>query len=191
MAVVQLATADDVVEFLGRDLTSAEETRVEPILNKASELFRRESGQTFTSGTSENRLRVRGGTEVYLPQRPVVSVESVTDDDGEALEYTVRGQVVRLSARTALPFVLVEYTHGGAVPDVVRVAVAEIAAVVLRIDSSALSGLSQVQETTGPFSRQASYASWAIGGATRLSPEDVQLARSFRNPWRQIASMGA
>jgi hypothetical protein len=191
MTVVQLATADDVVEFLGRALTSAEAVRVEPILNKASELFRKEAGQRFTSGTSANRLRVRSGTDVFLPQRPVVSVESVTDDDGEDVEYAVRGQIVRLSARSALPFVLVEYTHGGSVPDLVRLAVAEIGAVVIRVDSEALGGKSQTQETTGPFSRQSSYASWAIGGATRLSPDDVELARSFRNPWRQIVSMGA
>jgi hypothetical protein len=190
MAVVQLATADDVVEFLGRALTSAEVTRVEPILDKASELFRKESGQQFTSGTSENRLRVRGGTTVYLPQRPVVSVEALTDDDGVDVEYTRYKQEVTLDS-AGPGWVRVEYTHGGAVPDLVRLAVAEIGAVVLRIDSQALAGASQTQETTGPFSRQSSYASWAIGGAARLSPDDVQLARSFRNPWQQVVSMGA
>lgn len=191
MTVAQLATADDVVEFLGRSLTSSEARRVEPILDKASELFRKESGQRFTAGTSQNRLRVRGGTDVFLPQRPVVSVESVTDDGGEPVAYTVRGQMIRLAESSALSYVLVDYTHGAKVPDLVRLAVAEIGAVVLRVDEQALGGASQTQETTGPFSRQSSYASWAIGGATRLSPEDVALARSFRNPWRQIVSMGA
>jgi hypothetical protein len=191
MAVDQLASATDVATVLGRDLTAEETARVEPILDKASELFRRESGQQFTAGTSDNRLRVRHGSDVFLPQRPVVSVESVTDDDGNDVAYTSRGQVVRLTSVSTLSYVLVEYTHGGDVPDLVRLAVAEIAAVVLRVDSEALAGKSQTQETTGPFSRQSSYASWAIGGATRLSPEDVALARSFRNPWRQIVSMGA
>lgn len=189
MAVVQLATVDDVVEFLGRDLTSEEAVRVEPILDKASELFRRESGQQFTAGTSDVRLRVRSGDTVYLPQRPVESVESVTTEDGVDVAYTFRGQAVKVF--TPDQWVLVEYTHGGEVPDVVRLAVAEIGAVVLRIDAQALGGVSQTQETVGPFSRQSSYAAWAIGGATRLSPDDVALARSFRNPWRQIVSMGA
>jgi hypothetical protein len=189
MAVVQLATAADVAESLGRDLTSEEAVRVEPILDKASELFRRESGQQFTAGSSDVRLRVRSGDTVYLPQRPVVSIESVTTEDGADVVFTNRDQAVTVT--TADQWVLVEYTHGGDVPDLVRLAVAEIGAVVLRIDAQALTGVSQAGETTGPFSRQFSYASWAIGGATRLSPDDVKLARSFRNPWRQIVSMGA
>lgn len=190
MTVVQLASADDVAEVLGRALTSEEATRIEPILNKASDLFRKESGQQFTAGTSENRLRVRGDRTVFLPQRPVVSVESLTDDDGVDLEYTRYKQEVTLDS-VGPCWVRVEYTHGGSVPDLVKDAVAEIGAVVLRIGEAALSGASQSQETVGPFTRQASYASWALGGATRLSPEDVALARSFRNPWRQIVSMGA
>jgi hypothetical protein len=113
----------------------------------------------------------------------------VTDEDGVDVEFTYRDQAV--TVQTSVLWVLVEYTHGGDVPDLVRLAVAEIGAVVLRIDAQALTGVSQAGETTGPFSRQFSYASWAIGGATRLSPDDVKLARSFRNPWRQIVSMGA
>lgn len=190
MAVVQLASDADVEAVLGRDLTSDEAARAGAILDKASELFRKESGQQFTAGTSEIRLRVRDEDTVLLPQRPVVSVESVTDDDGNALEFSLFKQAVTLEDRT-VRWVRVEYTHGGVVPDAVRLAVAEIAAVVLRIDSSAQAGMSQVQETTGPFSRQASYASWALGGATRLAPDDIALARSYRNPWRQIVSMGA
>ena len=190
MAVVQLATEEDVVAVLGRDLTDDELARVNAILDKASELFRAESGQVFTGGTSEVRLRVRDVDTVLLPQRPVISVDTITDDDGNDLEFTLYKQAVTLED-TSVRWVRVEYTHGGDVPDAVRLAVAEIAAVVLRIDSSAQAGMSQVQETTGPFSRQASYASWALGGATRLAPDDIAIARSFRNPWRQIVSMGA
>lgn len=191
MAVVALADVADVEAVLGRPLTADEAARVQPILDKASELFRLESGQQFTPGTSENRLRVRGATDVFLPQRPVDSVESVTDDHGEPLTFTFREQIVRLEHRSHLTFVLVAYTHGGAVPDVIRLAVAEIGAVVLRIDQQAMSGASQFQETVGPFTRQASYAPWAIGGATRLSPDDIQLARSFRNPWRALVTLGS
>lgn len=191
MAVVQLASVTDVESVMGRDLTSDEAARVESVLNKASELFRRESGQQFTAGTSENRLRVRGGDQVFLPQRPVVSVDSVTDDSGDVLEFTSRGQVVTLTSPKGVSWVVVEYTHGGDVPDVVREAVADIAAVVLRIDASAASGATQASETTGPFTRQATYATWAVGGSTRLSPDDVALARSFRNPWRQMVTLGS
>lgn len=191
MTVEPLASVEDVVEFLGRDLTSSEETRVVPILEKASELFRRESGQAFSLGESESRLRVRAGGVVLLPQRPVVGVLSVVDDDGSDVAYTWRRQRVTLTSPGWTQWVTVTYSHGGEVPPLVRLAVAEIGAVVLRVDAAAVSGQTQSQETVGPFTRQASYAAWAVGGATRLAPDDVALARSFRNPWRQIVSMGA
>jgi len=189
MAVDQLASSVDVAAVLGRDLTAEEAARADAILDKASELFRSVSGQQFTAGDSAVRLRVRGGDTVFLPQRPVVSVEAVTDDDEVDVEYTRFKQSLTLEG-SSVSWVRVEYTHGGDVPDAVRLAVAEIGAVVLRVDESALGGASQVQETVGPFSKQASYAAWAQGGATRLAPDDERLARSFRNPWGQLVTVG-
>ncbi|HEX9565108.1 MAG TPA: hypothetical protein VF981_14090, partial [Gemmatimonadaceae bacterium] len=91
MAVVQLASAEDVATALGRDLTPAEGLQVEPILDMASEQFRRRSGQGFTAGSSVVRLKSNGG-KVYLPQRPVVAVTSVVDDAGADVEYTRHDQ---------------------------------------------------------------------------------------------------
>src|SRR5690606_16716463 len=125
MAVVQLASAEDVEAVLGRDLTTEEAVRVEPVLDKASELFRRASGQGFTAGTSTVRLKVNGG-QVYLTQRPVVSVESVTDDDGTEVGFDLFGQWLTVD-RVSHQFVRVAYSHGGAVPDLVRLTVAEVA----------------------------------------------------------------
>jgi len=179
MAVVQLASSTDVAEALGRDLTSDEEARVGAILDKASELFRRRSGQQFTPGTSLVRLKVNGG-KVYLPQRPVVSVDSVTDDDGNAIEHTLFGQWLT-TCLSSHRFVRVTYSHGAEeVPDLVRLCIAEIAAKVLSISPKARAGITQGTTTTGPFTDTETYATWAIGGQTMLAPDDDKFALSYR-----------
>lgn len=184
-----LAEPIDVEQVLGRSLTSDEENRVGMVLRKASELFRREAQQKFTAGESVVRLRNRTGT-VYLPERPVIEVASVVDDDGETVEHTVAGQVMTVTDTTALWFV-VSYTHGGVVPDLVRDTVAEVAARALLTTTDAWAGKTQAGETVGPFSTQASFAAWVVGGGVRLSPEDMRVARSFRNPWRAVVSLGS
>lgn len=178
MAVVQLASVVDVKAAFGRDLTPDESARVGAVLDKASELFRLESGQQFTPGSSLSRVKVNGG-RVFLRQAPVVSVESVKDDHGNEVAFTRFKQWVTVPKRSH-EFVVVEYTHGGDVPDLVRLTVADVARQVLSIDPTAVSGVSQYGQTTGPFSDQYTYATWAQGGATRLSPEDAAVARKFR-----------
>lgn len=178
MAVVQLASAEDVEAVLGRDLTVDEAARVGSILDKASELFRRRSGQQFTAGESAVRLKVNGG-KVYLTQRPVASVISVTDDDGTDVDHDLFGQWLTVP-RISHQFVRVTYGHGGDVPDLVRLTVAEVAKKVLSIDKNATAGVIQHQDTAGPFSRNDTYATWAQGGQTMLAPADLEVADSFR-----------
>jgi len=173
-----LATIDDVESALGRDLSEPERIKVLPILGKASELFRRHAGQTFTPGTSEVRLKVNGG-RVYLPQRPVEEVSSVLDDLGGAVEYTWRQQWLTVDLASH-EFVIVSYSHGGEVPDLVRLTVADVARQVLSIAKEAASGATQTSTTSGPYTDSATYAAWAVGGQTRLAPDDVATARSFR-----------
>ena len=182
MAVVQLASEADVMAALGRVLTSDESARVGAILDKASELFRQRSGQQFTSGTSFVRLRVVGD-QVSMPQRPVVSVTAVTTDDGEdtAVTFgTLFQSKVRLSGVVGGDMVRVNYSHGGVVPELVRLTVADITRKVLEIDPNAVSGKTQHSETVGPFTEQDTYATWAQGGQTMLSPSDADIADSFR-----------
>lgn len=179
MAVVQLASSADVADALGRALTSDETARVDAILDKASELFRLESGQYFTAGTSTVRLRAVD-SKVELEQRPVVSVTSVTDDDGVAVVYELSQSTLKLTDVTPGQFVQVEYTHGGVVPDLVRLTVAEVAKKVLSIAPKAVAGVVQHSETTGPFTDSDTYATWAQGGQTMLAPADVAIARKFR-----------
>lgn len=178
MTVEQLASEDDVVAAFGRDLTPDESARVGAILDKVSELFRLASGQQFTAGRSTVRAKVNGG-RAFLQQKPVVTVHSVTDDAGDAVDFELQGRwlVVPMGSHA---FVTVDYSHGGVVPDLVRLTVADVARQVLSIDPTAASGVAQASQTTGPFTDQFTYATWAQGGAARLSPEDYTIARSFR-----------
>lgn len=178
MSVTQLASTTDVQEALGRDLTSEEQARVGAILDKASELFRIRSGQQFTLGTSAVRLKSNGGV-VRLPQRPVVSVESVVDDHGNPVAYELLGSTLITCLRSH-QFARVTYTHGGPVPDVVRLCIADIARKVLEISKAARGGLSQFSNSKGPFVQSGTYASWAVGGQTMLAPDDNALADTFR-----------
>lgn len=183
----QLASQEDVEAILGRALTEAEADRVDAILDKASELFRAESGQQFTVGRSEVRVKVNG-RRAYLRQHPVSEVHSVTTDNGHDVSFDVFGQWIRVGLPSS-KFVIVDYSHGGDVPDLVRLTVADVARQVLSINPNAAEGVTQYGETTGPFSEQYTYATWAQGGATRLAPDDLSIARKFRvkvpNVWVQ------
>jgi len=178
MAVDQLASDTDVEAALGRALTTEESGKVDAILDKASELFRLRSGQQFTPGTSVVRLKSNGG-EVRLTQRPVVSVQAVTDDEGHPVSYTLFGSVLTTSLRSHR-FVRVSYTHGGDVPELVKTTIADVARKVLEIPVEARSGLSQFSKTDGPFSESGTYATWAVGGQTKLAPDDNAIADTFR-----------
>lgn len=183
MSVTQLATKTDVVASLGRALTSAEELQVEPILDLASEQFRRRSGQTFTTGDSVVRLKVNGG-RVFLPQSPVVNVTSVVDDAGDDVVFTRADQWLTIdpysTTDNSYSFVTVDYSHGGTVPDVVRLTIADVAKKILMVDDKAKVGLSQFAHTEGPFTDSGTFAAWAVGGQTMLSPNDLALADSYR-----------
>lgn len=107
-----LATVDDVAARLGRDLTAAEETRVETLVVDASAAVRSYTGQTFSAETTTDRLRVKAGT-VRLPQRPVTDVTEVTDLDGNDLAFTwYHGDSITLAGVPANGWVDVTYEHG-------------------------------------------------------------------------------
>lgn len=175
--MTDLAGISDVRAALGRDLTPEETLKAAPILTKASELFRLGSGQQFTPGASEVRLLAHGG-RVYLRQRPVTAVESVTDDHGAPVAFSRLGQW--LTIRGGHRAVVVKYQHGGAVPDLARTTVAEVCKKVLSISKRAQQGLTQWSTTDGPFTDQETYATWAQGGQTMLAPDDLVIAESFK-----------
>ena len=178
MSVTKLASQEDVEADMGRALTTSEAARVSAILDKASELFRIEAKREFTPGESTQRLRVFGD-EVVLPDRPVIEVTSVTDDDVRAIGYTYAAPGI-LTLNRRVKFATVTYEHGGGVPDLVRLTIASIARQVLNTDDHARAGATGSMEVTGPFTTQRSYAVWAQGGTARLSPDDRATARRYR-----------
>ena len=180
-AYTPLTTSGDVVEALGRDLTSAEQLRVTDAIVQASELFRKEARRTFTPGRRTNRLRSHGG-EVRPPETPVTIVHNITSDDGRPLTYTLFESVITL-ADAAPRFVRVDYSFGDeSVPEIVRTSVASAVASAFDIDRRARAGMTQFSRTAGPFSEGGSFAAWAVGGQVALPPAVEAIARSLRPP---------
>lgn len=196
-----LASAADVAHELGLagadDLSAAQALRVPTLLARASYLFQRAADRLFTPDTYTVRLRVAGG-QVRLPESPVTDVASVVDDAGNDVDYTRYGQWLRICTRfnsdnsfASLPpdgyvsFVTVTYT-GGAIPDVVKGAVAALAAKYVSIDpATQVAGATTVNLITGPFQSNITYADWATE-TLRLSEDDCQLAESFRYKGTQV-----
>jgi hypothetical protein len=172
-----LATKEDVVKALGRDLTDSETKQVDVHLLKVSELIRKEARQQFTPGRSTNRLRVTAGA-LTLPQRPVAAVLTVNGEPAD--RFTLMGQRLEVPVPTGTT-VVVDYEHGSdEVPDLVTLTVAGIVAQLFEADPRARAGVSQRGETRGPFSAQETYAAWAQGASPRLAPDDIRTAQSYR-----------
>lgn len=196
-----LANADDVAHELGLaaavNLSAGQALRVPSLLARASYLFQRAAGRLFTPGTYTVRLKVTGG-QVRLPESPVTAVGSVVDDVGNDVDWSRFGQWLKVETTfnenisfAALPpdgctaFVTVTYT-GGEIPDVVKGAVAAIAARYLNIDpQKVVAGAKSVNLITGPFQSNITYADW-VTESVCLSDDDKALAESFRYQGTQV-----
>ena len=182
-----LAEMEDVDAILGHNVSGEDAARLPAILTKLSALFRAESGQLFTPGASVVRRKVNGN-EIWLPQYPATKVNAVTTLSGHPVRFTHVGQWIHLHDHyDSSTLLVVDYEHGSTqVPPLVSATIADAARQILAIDPAAVSGRTQEQETTGPFAASTSYATWAQGGATRLSPEDRAIARSFRRRYGNV-----
>lgn len=174
-----LASPEDVAKALGRDLTDEETRRVTHLLDLLSDKFRTEARQTFTVETHTHRVKVNGRRA--RPHRtPLIAVTTVTDDAGAPVPYMMRHGYVEVPLPSDR-FVIMTYRAGyPEVPDDVTAQIADSAARILRISPDAAAGRTTTSITTGPFSESAGFATWAVGGQTMLSPDDVALARSYR-----------
>ena len=178
-----LATIADVEARLGRSLTAAEQSKATAWLSDASSLFVNVAVQKFEVGESTVRLFPRDGI-IRLVQRPVISVESVTDIDGVEIDFTFDGHQSLYDLGAYSP-VIVTYEHGSeTIPDDVVATVAGMVVRTLQIPSDAAAGIQQ--QSVGPFSQ--SYASWAVGGQVRMSPSDMAVAQSYREKTFRSAS---
>jgi hypothetical protein len=175
MALEALASVDDLSGRLGRTLTTAESDRVELLLADASATVRSYTGQDLSLVEDDvKRLRVKDGA-IRLPQRPVVSVDSVADIDGNDLDVTwSAGDRILLDAPGTYAWADVTYTHGfEEVPG-------EIVAVVCQIAGRAFGRppdeTGMQSESIGQYSYTVGVAA-AAGGLGLLNDERAVLDR--------------
>lgn len=198
-----LATQDDVEAILGRALTTDESNRIDALLDAASARFRAAAGgRQFTPATSTLTARVIDG-RVSLPQRPVVSVDSVTTVAPDGTAGVAIGtwlfdgiSTVHLGAWRTLQInlpelddsddtVVVTYTHGDAtVPDDVRWAVTSMVTRTLT-QQSAAAGV--VSETIGGYSYRVGDA--AAAGALGMNADEQAIAARYRRPGLRSVSV--
>jgi hypothetical protein len=138
------ATADDLADRLGVTFSASEIDRAETLLTLASGLIQEETRQQIEL-VEDDEFTVHGLTEgmILLPERPVVSVASVTlDGDPIAADtYHVDGDYLVRSGVAWGEFLggyewfgwgdsplVVTYTHGfSSIPDAIRAVCLEVA----------------------------------------------------------------
>ena len=134
---VPLVTVEDIEAALGRPLTDSESARATFIADKLAEAFRQRARQTFTVEAYTHRLKVDAGGRVVSTRAPLVSVEAVTTDDGQAIPYNVRHGFIQVGA-PANEFVVVTYEAGlSEVPAAVRLQLADSVRRILLIPDAA------------------------------------------------------
>ena len=175
-----LVDIEDIEAALGRPLRDEEKPRALFVADKLSAAFRMRARQTFAVETYVHRLKVDTGGRVFPTRAPLVEVLAVTADDGQSIPYQVRHGFIQV-ASPANEFVVVTYAAGlSEVPAAVRLQLADSARRILLIPDAAAQGVTQMTETTGPFTQTRQYATWAVGGQALLSPDDQALADAYR-----------
>lgn len=195
-----LAEAVDVAHELGltdeNELSSEQAAKIPGRLTKASGLFRLLAGRQFTENTYTHRCEVVGG-RCHLLETPVASVTDVVDDSGNTVAFTRVGNALNVSGHhgdnessfacyqprgmNSGWYVTVTY-DGGAVPDEVRVAIAEVVARSFTGDPDAAGGVKSYEQTLGPITERKQFFEWAADAAVSLSVDDIALALSYRDP---------
>jgi hypothetical protein len=206
--MVALAALSDVEDRLGRDLNPGEINRAKAALNDVSAMVRSYTRRTFTYEQTTQRLRPVGG-KVVLPQRPVVSVDTVSvlgdlgqritlpaftwDGGNEIWIYSDSGQIINLSESLydlflyRTPLVEVTYTHGYTTnPDDIIAIVAGKAATIIALPSSG-SGVMSSESAEG-YSYQ--IAAFARNGPLALTDADRAVLNTYRRSGTSIEMRG-
>ncbi len=176
MADAPLATTADAAGF---GLTVTDES-----LRRASARVRGYVGQSALPASSMTQAR---GPLIQLPDRPVVSVTTVTID-GVALdtsEWALTGDLLEVPGRTE--WVAVTYQSGKALPDPQLEAVCTIAARLTTIATGAASpqDMGVQQQTAGSFSMTFGWDSYrALSDLT--TGEKATLDRVFASSSRRL-----
>jgi hypothetical protein len=152
------------------------------MLARASARVRGYTGQNITTGTSI--VTLAGSSPWLLPQRPVTSVTSLLDADGNDVEYTLSGPWVFADACGPLT---VEFSHGYAVlPDNLLELVCAIAARMGGLPSAVAAG-ARTEQAGGEAVTWGVEAFNSSSGLT--SSEEKSLRRLFpKRPrsWRLV-----
>lgn len=170
-----LATSDDVVERLGRALTSAESNRIDALILDASGSVIAYTGQTFVLEETTALLPIRNGA-IRLPLRPVTAVDMVEDGNSNALTFTwidgdstislsshgyLNEWELNIPAGTRVSKASVTYTHGWEpIPD-------DVIGVVCQIVGRALGTPST---ESGMTSETIANYSYSLGSAAGAGP---------------------
>lgn len=155
-----LASRSDLEARLGRALAGDDATRADALLDDASAAVRAYTGQTFEAGSSTVRVRARGRS-VRLAQRPVTAVSAVKDVDGNDVGFDwYAGSTFTIDAAPLGGWLDVTYDHGGAIPDVVKAVVCQVAG---RAFGSKAEQAGYTSESVGGYS-------YAVGTAAAAGP---------------------
>lgn len=183
-----LAVEADVVSRLGRALTAEESARISALLADVSGSVQLFTGQKFVRDDYTMRTRIKRGV-VRLPQRPVHSVASVADIDGNAIDHEWDGldrvKVTKRSTTTAgllLEVVDITYNAGpDAVPQPIVGVICNIATRALGLDPTE-GGVSQ--ESLDGYA----YTIGSVGGsgAYGVQRDEMRTLRVFSRPGGSI-----
>lgn len=193
-----LADISDVMDLTGKEYTDSEVWQLDTLLGVASREIQLETGQTFEYGVHVWKPQ-RNSWKYVLPQRPVASVTSVTDIDGNAISYTFDGvDTIQISAVGLIrldldpiaswaPRIVITYVAGyEIIPD-------DIKAIAIGMSLRAFgaeaedSGLTQEAITSYSYQRGQAAAAGAIG----MLPLEKSALRFYQLPRRAaVMSIG-
>lgn len=182
-----LATDSDLEARLGRDLTEAEAERTPALLADVSDSVRIYTGQALLRGDVTVRARVKRGM-VRLPQRPVHSVDSVTNLDGDDVDFEWDGldrvHISHVAAWESTPAHVVNITYDAGPDEVSSAIVGIVCSIVLRSLGVDPTQTSVSQESVDGYAYTLGSAGGA--GAYGLLPSEMRTLDSFR---RNIGSI--
>jgi len=181
--VASIATVDDVVARLGRDLSVEDRARVEVLLEDASSMVRQVAGRPFGTWTGTIRRRVRDG-RVWLAMRDITAVSAVKTIDAVDLDGTWDGMhLVMLSQPlafdqdgTAVDVVDITLTRTG--PTAPQWVVGLVAQMAARAFGQPADRAGVQQETIAGYSYSMGSAA-AQGGGGLMAAEEARLRAAF------------
>lgn len=140
MAIKGYCTYADVADLLGLDLTSAQTSQTDALIERAESFLDRETGRAWLTGAQTDEEHYHPGRYIHLKYAPISSVSAVTGRSGigeteETLtvndDYEVRDTdsgLLYLVYPETYDRIRVDYTPVATVPAGIKLACAEIVA---------------------------------------------------------------